>query len=155
MRVLLVAFFLLALLLTGLFIPALVAGGWVLLLLIGVALFLVALRWLLAITVGLPILAGGALLREIKDSASTVAAPAHPMPGDPDYLDWANREGLDWANREGAYSAPRARAAFHLPPAPARRRFPWSQPRVVNGRPEPGHPDYNAWANREGRFSDS
>lgn len=147
MRVLLVAFFLLALLLTGLFIPALVAGGWVLLLLIGVALFLVALRWLLAITVGLPILAGGALLREIKDSASTVAASAHRMPGDPDYL--------DWANREGAYSAPRARAAFHLPPAPARRRFPWSQPRVANGRPQPGHSDYNAWANREGRFSDS
>ena len=147
MRVLVVAFFLLALLLTGLFIPALVAGGWVLLLLIGVALFLVALRWLLAITVGLPILAGGALLREIKDSASTVAAPAHPMPGDPDYL--------DWANREGAHIAPRARAAFHLPPAPARRRFPWSRPQVVNGRPEPGHPDYNAWANREGRFSDS
>nr|ANC67866.1 hypothetical protein [Xanthobacter autotrophicus] len=147
MRVLLVAFFLLALLLTGLFIPAFVAGGWILLLLIGVVLVLVALRWLLAITVGLPILAGGALLREIKDSTSASAAPAHPMPGDPDYL--------DWANREGAYSAPRARAAFHLPPAPARRRFPWSRPQVVNGRPEPGHPDYNAWANRVGRFSDS
>lgn len=93
MRVFLVAFFLLALLLTGLFIPALVAGGWVLLLLIGVALVVAALRWLLAITVGLPILAGGALLREIKDSTSASAAPAHPMPGDPNYLDWANRKG--------------------------------------------------------------
>ncbi|GLI23432.1 hypothetical protein GGQ86_003032 [Xanthobacter flavus] len=136
MRALLVAFFLLALLLTGLFIPALVAGGWILLLLIGVGLVVATLRWLLAITVGLPILAGGALLREIRDSRSASAAPTHPMPGDPDYL--------DWANREGAYSAPRPRAAFHLSPAPARRRFPWSRPRVVNGRPEPGHPDYNA-----------
>lgn len=147
MRVLLVAFFLLALLLTGLFVPALMAGGWILLVLIGVALVLVALRWLLAITVGLPILAGGALLRKIKDCTSASAAPAHPMPGDLDYLDWANREGV--------HSAPRARAAFHLPPGPARRRFPWNRPGVVDGRPEPGHPDYNAWANREGRFSDS
>lgn len=147
MRILLVAFFLLALLLTGLFVPALMAGGWILLLLIGVALVLAAMRWLLAITVGLPTLAGGAVLQRIKGSTAERAAPAHPMPGDPDYL--------VWANREGAYSAPRARAAFHLPPGPARRRFPWSRPGVVDGRPEPGHPDYNAWANREGRFSDS
>ncbi|MET3352648.1 UNVERIFIED_ORG: hypothetical protein ABID33_000531 [Xanthobacter viscosus] len=114
---LLVVFVLLLLVLTGLFVPALFAFGWILLAVLGVALLVALFRGALVVGVGLPIALGASAFDFVRGRRGAPPLPRHPQPGDPDYLNWANREG---SYAPGA--KPKRPFLDELPPAPQARR---------------------------------
>jgi hypothetical protein len=81
--------FLLVLLLTGAIVPVLIFGGWALVVVLGVVLAL----WIVAKAFGLVFKPLVVLGNDVGQAFGWWGPPRHPSPGDPVYLNWANREG--------------------------------------------------------------